>query len=255
MKSISIAMTTIGRKSLFAVLEKLNNQSFDGQIQILLGLDIDKNGEFYSILDKFKAIQKNNVEIAVLDIGYSTSVRHGGIHTNKFGGSLRAALTFLAKYRFVTFLDDDDFPEENHLEELFNAVQGKSWAFTLCNFVNDKNIFLCQDVNESVGPGKGTFKAIFNGYVRPSALIVDKIKTEEITFNWSKALNIGTGDGDDRLIFSSLLKFKDFGETGKYTLNYVIDPKDGMHKSRVAEIKKQNPSLDISTLTKEDSAR
>jgi hypothetical protein len=121
-------------------------------------------------------------------------------------------------------------------------VEGQSWAFTLSNYADPNNdAILGVDTIESVGPEKGIFAQRFGGFVRPSALVINKLKLAHILHLWSDSPS-PKGDGEDRLIFAELLKHQDYGETGVPTVNCAIDPQDGMHPHRMRSL--QYPAVD-----------
>jgi len=166
---------------------------------------------------------------------------------------LRTSLSFLASARYVAYLDDDDWYEPSHLRLLRNAIENKSWAFSLSNYADSsRNEILGPDEIESVGPGKGVFKDRFGGFVRPSALMIDKLKLGSILHLWSES-PFATGDGEDRLIFNALLPFKDFGESAVATVNCSIDPKDSMHGMRLNSLAQKG--IHIPSIIKADSIR
>ena len=158
------------------------------------------------------------------------------MHSSWYGGSLRTALSFLASSEWIAYLDDDDWYEPQHLRTLLAAAQGNSWAFALSNYADsNESRILGVDTIESVGPNRGVYREKFGGFVRPSALMIHKIKLSLILHLWSVA-PFATGDGEDRLIFNELRKFPDFGETGIPTVNCALDPADGMHAHRLASL-------------------
>lgn len=240
MINVSVVISTVCRDSLVKTVQSLYHQNFDGNIQILIGVDTDNENKLMTLIETLYKDKPKNVDLSVIDLGYSTSAKNGGVHTCAFGGSLRTALTFLAKYQYVTYLDDDDTVTSDHLTALCEACKDNSWAFTLSNYVfHDK--FLGRDTIESVGVGSGIYKQSFGGFVRPSALIIDKLKVAYILHLWSNAFSADPrGGGEDRLIFNGLKRLDDYGQTGKYTLNYHINPKDSMHEIRVKCIGYQN---------------
>lgn len=239
---VSVVVQSVGREYLLGCLTSLNNQTFDGNIQILVGLDVNMFGQFNSVITEFEKIKSNNVELTVIDLGYSTSERHGGVYPNRYGGSLRSALTLLSRYQHVAYLDDDDWVESNHIAELKKAIHGKFWAYTLSNYASEHGI-IGPDTQESVGPTGG----LFDGFVRPSALMIDKLVLLDQICNWTKCTL--KGDGEDRIFFESI-RDKPHGATGKHTVNCIIDPADVFHLVRM-----QSGNIPPSAVTKTHSVR
>lgn len=233
---VSVVLVTICRKSLYRAVRSVFSQDFEGTVHLLVGADVEMFGDFNEIISELMPECPPNITLTGISLGYSTSTRHGGVHSSWYGGSLRTALSFLSSSELVTYLDDDDWYEPQHIRLLHKAIQGKTWAFTLSNYAdpNDESI-LGIDTTESVGPSKGIYTAKFGGFVRPSATLLNKVKLSHILHLWSIS-PFPSGDGEDRLIFRELLKYLDYGETGVATVNCAIDPADGMHAHRVSNL-------------------
>lgn len=246
---VSVIISTIGRDSLKDCLASILAQDYQGSIQIMLGLEHDEYGKFGELRRFLTSLKMpDRFTLTVIDVGYSTSVRNGGVHSNHFGGSMYSSLSFLAKYSLLVHIDDDDRFMPNHISSLVEVIDDKPWAFTLSYFTNHKNI-IGHDYFESVGPGKGIFKHPYNGFVRPGGLMFNKTdhRILRILFLWSIGPLV-TGDGNDRLIFNELVKLP-YAETMKYTHLYEIDLKDRVHAVRVKHISAENPDIDFSALT------
>ena len=240
----SVVIITVGRDSLLRAVRSVFHQTHSGILQILIGVDAELFQPVVPLIEKLIQESPVNIFITPIHMGYSTSVRHGGVHTSHFGGSLRTALSFLAASQYVTYLDDDDWYEPNHIESLLKAIDGHPWAFTLSNYADSNtNAILGVDTIESVGPGRGVFQEKFGGFVRPSALMLDKIKLSHLLHLWSIS-PFPTGDGEDRLIFMQLLKYMDYGETRIPTVNCALDPHDGMHGERMKSLGLGNKTIE-----------
>jgi len=232
----SIIVATIGRESLWRTVQSVFRQTHPGILQILIGVDAEWFQPVWPMVQELMREMPRNVFITPINLGYSTSVRHGGVHTCRFGGSLRTALSFLAASEHITYLDDDDWCEPEHIRLLLAAVQGHSWAFTLSNYADpNTGAVLGIDTIESVGPGRGIYKETLGGFVRPSALLLNKLKLAHILHLWSVS-PYRTGDEEDRLVFGQLLKVGDYGQTGVPTLNCCLDPGDKMHDLRMKSL-------------------
>src|SRR5207253_2912992 len=168
--------------------------------------------------------------------GYSTSVRHGGLHPARDGGVLRTVLTYLANARYVAYLDDDNWWAPNHLQSLLGAIVGKSWAFSHRWFLHPvTRRVVCEDSWESVGPGKGIFLKKFGGWVDPNCLMFEKLSCEPAIRWWSIPL---AGDqkamSADRNVYDFLQKNGPPGEVPGPTVFYAMQSDDIIHASRVS---------------------
>ncbi len=248
MYDLSIVITTVCRESLLRSLASIFVQDFSGKIQVLIGVDIDLYNNEEHLKKAILSTAPSNISVTWMNLGYSTSCRHGGVHSCFYGGSLRSALTFMANSKHVMYLDDDDWLAPNHCSSIVKAIQNKKWAFSYSIYA-DGNLGkgLCIDMLESVGINKGIYAKKFGGFVRPSGLVIDKIQLSHIVHLWSQSLN-SSGDGEDRLIFEQLKKHsKNFACTQLATVYYAIDPKDSMHATRIEYIEKQIGSFDLTS--------
>lgn len=219
---VAVVIPTTLRPTLLKAVRSVFKQDFTGRVQILIGIDV-KQGD-PKILDQLRAECPGQMAITVIDLGYSTSVRHGGLHTNRYSGAIRTICSYAANARYLTYLDDDDWWDSSHLRKMMNAVQGKAWAFSLRWFADkDTELPICVDEWDSVGPGKGINNPRFGGFVAPSNLILDKGLCDDALPMWARAA-FKDGTGEDRLVFEKL-KSKPYGETNSATTYYAI-PQD-----------------------------
>jgi hypothetical protein len=221
----AVAMPTILRPSLLQAVRAIFAQDLQGRVQIVLG--IDRGPDAHGILDTLRSECPSHMALTVIDPGYSTARRNGGLYVNDYGGALRTALSYLANSRFVAFLDDDNWWAPSHLSSLLRAIDGKAYAFSLRTLVDGRtDAVICRDEWESVGPGKGVYVKGFGGWIDTSCLMVDKLACHDALPGW--ALSVGdSGTGDDRMVFDRL-KGKPVGATSEYTAFYRI-VLDGVH--------------------------
>jgi hypothetical protein len=235
----SVVIPTVCRPDLLRCVRSIFHQNYACPIQILIGVDVDK----YSNLTEFKLVLDtecpSHIDIFWLNLDYSTSKRHGGLHACYFGGSLRTALSFLAKYEHVMYLDDDDWLHPDHFISISKLFPENDWGFAYCMYA-DSNLSkgLLVDHLESVGVNKGIYKNEFGGFVRPSGMVINKLRLIHLLTIWSFSLSI-KGDGEDRIFFSELKKFK--GDcTEEATVYYSMDPNDDAHSFRLKYLNDNN---------------
>ena len=250
---VAVVIPTAGRDSLLRAVRSVYAQDYPGMIQILVGVDIDLHGRIRALRDVLTAELPANRMLTWLDLGYSTSRRHGGVHSCHFGGALRTVLTFCAQPATVLYLDDDDWYAPHHVRALAAAMAGRRWAFSLCWYADsDTGTALAVDEIESVGPDRGVYRERFGGFVRPSALAIDKLALAHILHLWSHSPLPG-GDGEDRLIFEHLRRVPERGETGIPSVCYAIDPRDAAHAMRLEFLRAKG--ITYTSATKRDSVR
>jgi hypothetical protein len=240
---IAVVIPTVCRDTLKRAVESVFAQCFAGTVQVLVGVDVDLFGHGDALRHSLEAHCPSHIILTWLDLGYSTSRRHGGVHSCQFGGALRSILTLCAQSETVTYLDDDDWYEALHLDRIKTAIHGKHWAYSLCWYADsDQGRSLCVDEIESVGPDRGIYKK-FGGFVRPSALAINKLLVPHVIPAWAHSVT-PNGDGEDRLVFDLLRRVTRFGSTGRPTVCYALDPRDGMHQLRVEFLKLQGVTFD-----------
>lgn len=230
---VAVVMPTVGRPSLRKAVQSVYDQEFDGRIQLLVGVDAPL-GPFDEHEALFTAAP-SNVTVCFYHPGYSTSIRHGGLHPARDGGVLRTVLTYMANARRVAYLDDDNWWGPVHLQSLLRAVDGKNWAFADRWFVHqDTGEVIGADDWESVGPGRGLFADKFGGWVDPNCLMFDKLACEPAIRWWSIPL---PGDqkamSADRHVYAYLQSNGSPGTTGLMTTYYALQPDDGLHPFRM----------------------
>jgi hypothetical protein len=228
---VAVVMPTVLRPSATAAIRSVLAQRDIGRLQLLIGIDAPL-GEMRVIEDAVRDAPPH-IAVQVFDPGYSTSVRHGGLHPARDGGALRTILSYLANSRYVAYLDDDNWWHEDHLASLLAAVQGHDWAWAARHFVHPRTrAVVCEDTWESIGPGAGCF-AMQGGWVDPNGLLIDKLVCEPVLRWWSipiptdpKAMSA------DRHVFDALQKHFRGRGTGRATVFYQLDPEDSMHPIR-----------------------
>jgi len=230
---VAVVIPTILRPSLADALSSVFAQSFQGNIHVLVGIDSPQGD--VGIIDQVCAKRPSHCTVQVLYPGYSTSVRHGGLHPARDGGVMRAVMTYLANARCVAYLDDDNWWATSHLHLLRMGLDTASWGFALRWFVHPvSGRPVCVDEWESVGPGRGVFCKGFGGFVDPNCLMLDKLACAAAVPLWNRPL---AGDAKamsaDRNVFAALRAHSTPHAVEQATVFYRLDPADPEHSSRL----------------------
>ena len=229
---VAVVIPTVLRPSLTRAVRSVFDQSLVGRIQILIGIDQPQGDA--AQLDILSRECPANVALTILDLGYSTSRRHGGFYSNFYSGALRTILSYAANSRYVAYLDDDDWWGRYHLSSLLSAIAHKDWAFSYRWMVDRETGWpICHDEWDSLGPGAGINQQRFGGFVSSSNLLLDKDACHFILPYWSLS-PFSDGTGEDRLVFRELLKHPSRAATGKYTCYYEIsrEVQEHVHHAR-----------------------
>ncbi len=229
---VAVVIQTVLRPSLLRAVRSVFDQDHAGRIQVLIGIDSHQGDA--SLLDTLASECPANVILTLLDLGYSTSARHGGIYNNCYGGALRTILSYAANSRYVAYLDDDDWWGRQHLSSLLSAIPHKDWAFSYRWLVDRETGWpICRDEWDSTGPGSGINLEHFGGFVSPGCLLLDKAACHLVLPFWSLS-PFNDGSGEDRLVFRKLLK-RSWAATGKYTSYYEISREVQKHHHHARE--------------------
>jgi len=217
----AVVMTTVLRPGLRTAIESVYAQDLQGGIQLLIGIDqaLDPVEPLLELLRK----RPPQISALVLDPGYSTSTRHGGLYPAHDGGALRTVLSFLANSRRVAYLDDDNRWLPNHLSSLARAIEGVDWAWSLRAFVDgETGAELCEDIWDSLGPGKGLRAKSLGGFVDVNCMMLDKLRAAAVLPDWVEPMP-GQKHTADRRVFRRLCELPSAG-TGLATVRYSIRP-------------------------------
>jgi|GEM_PF-1604755 len=247
---VAVVIPTVGRSTLERAVRSVYNQAFPGTIQILLGIDVRPAADSF---DALIADAPSNCTVTVFDPGYSTSVRHGGVHAARDGGALRTILSYAAHSRLVAYLDDDNWWAPDHLSSLTAAVAGRGWAYSLRWYVDpDSATPLCIDRWESLGPDAGCYREQYGGFVDANCLLIDKTVCEPTLRLWCHPLpGDKKGMSSDRSVLGDLRQRGPAGSTGRATVFYTLNPTDVMHPRRLKWIA---PAQESSATNRGDSA-
>jgi len=220
---VAVVITTVLRPSLVRAVRSVFRQDLGQPIQILIGIDKRLNDD--GCLSVLTQECPPHINITIIDLGYSTSSKSGGLYSNNCGGALRTILSYAANGKYIAYLDDDDWWSRDHLSGLLSAIAGKEWAFSYRWLVDHETAWpICRDEWDALGPGRGINLERFGGFVNPSNLMIDKQACHFVLPYWSfSAFEDGTGD--DRVVFDILLKNYAWAASRKYSCYYDV-PRD-----------------------------
>ena len=219
---VAVIVTTVLRPSLEAALASVFRQDFAGHVQLVVG--VDKAAAPPQRLLELLAERPARMSALVLDPGYSTSTRHGGLHKASDGGALRTVLSYLANAPLLAYLDDDNEWLPNHLSSLARAIPGFDWAYSLRLFVDEATgRDLCVDIWDAAGPGKGVHRGTLGGFSDVNCLMIDKTRAEAVLPLWSIPWTRWKATAD-RQVFRALCQDHPAAWSGLATVRYAIRP-------------------------------
>jgi hypothetical protein len=214
---VGIVMATVARPTMAEAVRSVFAQRFGGRIQVLIGIDRWLGDR--ALVEQLRGEKPSHVELTLLDLGYSTSQRNGGLYPSHYGGALKTILSYAANARHVTYLDDDNWYAPDHVATMLAAVAGKAWAFSLRHFVDSKSgDVLCPDAWESLGPGRGVYGASQGGFVDTNCYFIDTLACNDVFPEWAMTRYAG-GTGGDRQVLEKL-RGRPFGTNDAHTVFY-----------------------------------
>lgn len=211
MKTVAVVTATTGRDSLQQTIDSVAAQTVVCKHYVFVdGVELAR-------------VFNGNVEWCKLP------VKTGG--NGIMNGGIMAASAYLVQEDMIAWLDDDNWYEPNHIEELVKAKGDKAYAHSLRKLLNPDGTFYDYDDFESLGQ--------YSGFIDLNCYLMDRSLAVQVAPMWyhtTGELMIG-----DRYMYQCLSQNKiPFGESGKYTINYRLNAKrdlrswlfDGNIKSR-----------------------
>ena len=200
MPSIAVVTATTGRDTLWETIESVRDQTVSCTHYVFA------DGEYASALTQFFDDEKLKF--------YRLPVKTGG--NGMMNGGIIAASAYLVQEDLICWLDDDNWIEPDHLETLLAAKEDKPYAHSLRKLVEPDGTFFDFDDFESLG--------IHSGFIDLNCYLMDRQLAVQIAPLWYRTtgeLMVG-----DRFVYEALRQNNlPFGETGKYTVNYRLNPK------------------------------
>lgn len=135
-----------------------------------------------------------------------------------YGHRVYAACSFLVNADVICYLDEDNWIEPSHVNELVRKIeQGHDWAFSLRKIYSKEGEYLCDDNCESLGKWPVYFNhQLF--HVDTSSFAVKRDVAIRIGHSWYGQW------GADRQFFSNIKQFfPNFDCTNEHTLCYRLD--------------------------------
>lgn len=199
MPSVAVVTATTGRDSLKQCIESVRNQTVPCNHYVFCD-GVPLSADLISCL--------THVNYLFLP------VKTGG--NGIMNGGIVAASAYLVTEDLICWLDDDNTFEPNHIEELIKAKENKPYAYSLRKLVEPDGTFFDYDDFESLGQ--------HSGFIDLNCYLMDRQLAVQIAPLWYKTtgeLMVG-----DRFVYEALKQNNiPFGETGKYTVNYRLNPK------------------------------
>jgi len=139
-----------------------------------------------------------------------------------YGHRVYAACSFLVNCDVICYLDEDNWIDPHHVEELVSVLkEGNDWAYSLRKIYDKEGNFLCEDNCESLGKWPVYFDDR-TFHIDTSSFAVRRDVAVRIGHAWYGQW------GADRQFFGALKQhFPKYDCTRKHSLNYRLDGNSG----------------------------
>lgn len=209
---ITIITPTTGNPHLAKAIQSVEEQTYD-------------NIQYLVVVDGKHRVKNTHDVLSTLNCKrYETIILPQATGYDQYNGHrIYGAMTYISEGQFLCFLDEDNWYEPNHIETLVEAVQEKTWAYSLRKIVDQENNFICNDDCESLGK----WKSVLNDhFVDVGCFLLPKLLALKFSPGWyRRARNPQEQPEVDRLLshllFSQLPK-EQVDTNGQYTLNYRV---------------------------------
>jgi|688.fasta_scaffold101285_3 glycosyltransferase involved in cell wall biosynthesis len=218
--SVVVITPTTGDKKLNDAINSVKNQTYK-DVKHLIVVDGEKFKQQF-LLEQYLQNSPGDENKNIKTVFLCDNTGGGGF----YGHRIYAAFSHLVNEEVVCFLDQDNWYEPNHIEELVKTLYEKNyaWAFSLRNIYDQNKNFLFQDNCESLGKWP-----IWNSE-NPDVTIKHHVDTSTYAFRRDFLIKVASiwhhGYAADRIFLNVIRQhFKDeiFETSGKYTLNYRLD--------------------------------
>jgi hypothetical protein len=215
--SATVIIPTTGSRELHTVIESVLNQTYDTQCYIVC----DGPDFVYAVKNFVKGFQNHprfkNISVCNLPINVGAN--------GFYGHRVYAAFTHLINTKYVLYLDQDNWFDNNHVKTCIDTIENNNldWAYSLRAITDKDGKNIAFDNCESLGKWP-VFSGDYN-HIDTNCYCIKTDVAIKIAQVWHG------GWGQDRHWFSVLAQhFPKFDTTGKYTVNYRIGGNEGSVK-------------------------
>lgn len=137
-KRVTLITPTTGTRYLKQNLESVANQTYKNLTHLVVSDGPDTDGKIRDT-------------VSVFDRTKFLALPHNTGHSGYNGHRIYGAMTYLAEADYVCFLDEDNWLDPNHVEELVKVTDNYDWAFSFRKIVDSEGNYICNDDCESLG--------------------------------------------------------------------------------------------------------
>ena len=214
--TVFVITPTIGTGHLLENLKSVQKQNYPNLEHVIV---VDGKQYTEKVTEMIESLGEQKVPITQINIPWNTG-------RDKFNGhKIYAAVSHLIhKPAYVSFLDEDNFVEPDHISSMANALTKENclWGFCLRNVVEQSGKFVCRDMCESLGTLSPTWISQNDYLIDMSCYIISVDILHMLSHSLQRPAR--SNPEVDRLLFRNLNHhFKKSVCSMKYTLNYRVD--------------------------------
>jgi len=205
---VTVITATTGNEKLYEACLSVKKQTYKNIEHYVVVDGQERKKDALKILNKFPDVKN-------LVLPYATG------KDNYNGHRIYGASTFLVNGKYVTFLDEDNYYESDHIQSCIGVCEGKEWVYSLRRIVDGEKNFICNDDCESLGKWTSVLN---DNFVDVGCWFLSKNAALTVAPLWyRRARHPNEQPEVDRIITSTLMQHFDKYEcTKKYTLNYRV---------------------------------
>jgi hypothetical protein len=206
---VTVITATTGSNYLYEALLSVKKQTYKNIEHYVVVDGVERKKEALKILKSFP-------DVKLLVLPYATG------KDNYNGHRIYGAGTYLSNGSYLSFLDEDNYYEPDHIQNCVNLVsQGYDWVYSLRNIIDKDSNFICEDNCESLGKWKSVLN---DNFVDVGCWFLSKASALMVTPLWYRRARHPQEQPEvDRIITSTLIQHAQKYEcTKKYTLNYRV---------------------------------
>lgn len=209
---VAVVTPTIASDHLSKCLSSVADQTYHNVDHYVF---VDGKDHWFAASDDLNIFDKTKVIMLEENIGKGW-----------YGHRVYAACSFLVNADVICYLDEDNWIDETHVENLVKYIeQGNDWAYSLRKICDKNGNHLADDNCESLGKWPIFFDDNAH-HIDTSCFAVRREVAVQIGHAWYGQW------GADRQFFHALKNyFPKYSCTGKHTLNYRLDGNPNSVKS------------------------
>jgi hypothetical protein len=250
MTSISIITATTGGEFLKHAIESVQNQKTEEKYTLNHVIVIDGPEYDQAVRDIVSTCDVTNVPVSILQLPFNTG-KDGYLCHRIYG-----AVPLLLNTDFITYLDDDNVMERDHIQTIMSCIEekGARWGYTLRTIVDETNTEITKDCCESLGLIRPTCINDLDRHIDTNCYMFNRELAVQLAPIWHRRTRDKKPGGileADRQIAQTLIQNEPSGAcTRRFTIRYRVGNR--MDSVREEFFEKGNANVDSIDFDKKD---